>query len=225
MKVAGLYVDTIKTALGCDSIVSVDIKNVPNKKTTIRAAICQGEVYNEGVFAGLSIPGDYPSAQKTVYGCDSIVTLHLLVAIAVEELQALVIYDSVAINQLPYVLNGQELLPDSTAQGIYTRPITLNCGEAVAVINVGNASEEGIHNTFVNSLAIMPNPAAVGQPIDIYGNYDNASIEVVASTGALVYKAQNLNGAIVIPGMPAAGIYLIRLIENGKVYQAKLMVK
>ena len=225
LKDSGLYVDTVKTALGCDSIVSVNIKNVPNEKTIIRAAICPGEVYNEGVFAGLSIPGDYPSAQKTVYGCDSIVTLHLLVATAVEELQAIVIYDSVAVNQLPYVLNGQELLPDSTEQGIYTRPITLNCGEAIAVINVGNAIDEGIHNTFVNSLAIMPNPAAVGQQINVYGSYNNAMIEVIASTGALVYKAQNLNGSIVIPGIPAAGIYLVRLTENGKVYQAKLMVK
>ena len=146
-------------------------------------------------------------------------------ATAVEELQAIVIYDSVAVNQLPYVLNGQELLPDSTEQGIYTRPITLNCGEAIAVINVGNAIDEGIHNTFVNSLAIMPNPAAVGQPINVYGSYNNAMIEVIASTGALVYKAQNLNGSIVIPGIPAAGIYLVRLTENGKVYQAKLMVK
>ena len=91
------------------------------------------------------------------------------------------------------------------------------------VITVGNP--QGINNTFVNSLAVMPNPAQVGEPIRILGTFDDATVEVTSATGALVYTAQNLINPITIPGMPVAGVYLIRLRENGRIYQAKLMVK
>lgn len=219
---AGIYKDTIQNAQGCDSVISVDIKNVPNEYTLIRAAICNGEVYNKGVFGGLTKPGDYPSMQKTVYGCDSIVTLHLLVATATEE-QTFVLNDSVSPENLPYVLNDEEILPVGTEEGVYTRTINLNCGEATLVITVGNP--QGINNTFVNSLAVMPNPAQVGEPIRILGTFDDATVEVTSATGALVYTAQNLINPITIPGMPVAGVYLIRLRENGRIYQAKLMVK
>lgn len=219
---AGIYKDTIQNAQGCDSVISVDIKNVPNEYTLIRAAICDGEVYNKGVFGGLTKPGDYPSMQKTVYGCDSIVTLHLLVATATEE-QTFVLNDSVSPENLPYVLNDEEILPVGTEEGVYTRTINLNCGEATLVITVGNP--QGINNTFVNSLAVMPNPAQVGEPIRILGSFDDATVEVTSATGALVYTAQNLINPITIPGMPVAGVYLIRLRENGRIYQAKLMVK
>jgi hypothetical protein len=219
---AGIYKDTIQNAQGCDSVISVDIKNVPNMQTLIRAAICEGEVYNKGVFGGLTKPGDYPSQQKTVYGCDSIVTLHLLVATATAE-QTYELKDSVSVENLPYVLNDEEILPVGTEEGVYTRTINLNCGEATLVITVGNP--QGINNTFVNSLAVMPNPAQVGEPIRILGTFDDATVEVTSATGALVYTAQNLINPITIPGMPVAGVYLIRLRENGRIYQAKLMVK
>ena len=219
---AGIYKDTIQNAQGCDSVISVDIKNVPNMQTLIRAAICEGEVYNKGVFGGLTKPGDYPSQQKTVYGCDSIVTLHLLVATATAE-QTYELKDSVSVENLPYVLNDEEILPVGTEEGVYTRTINLNCGEATLVITVGNP--QGINNTFVNSLAVMPNPAKVGEPIRVLGDFEDASIEVTSATGALVYTAQNLINPITIPGMPVAGVYLIRLRENDRIYQAKLMVK
>lgn len=223
----GIYTDTVQNNDGCDSIASVQIINREEAYTFFRAAICQGEVYDVYPFGGLRNPGDYstPSGEQglhTIYGCDSIVTLHLLVATATEE-QTFVLNDSVSPENLPYVLNDEEILPVGTEEGVYTRTINLNCGEATLVITVGNP--QGINNTFVNSLAVMPNPAQVGEPIRILGTFDDASIEVTSATGALVYTAQNLINPITIPGMPVAGVYLIRLRENGRIYQAKLMVK
>ena len=219
---AGIYQDTIQNASGCDSVITVDIKQVPNEQTLIRAAICQGEVYNEGVFGGISKAGDYPSQQKSVYGCDSVVTLHLLVAQPTAE-QTFELFDTVSVENLPYVLNGVELLPVGTAEGVYTETVTLGCGEATLVVTVGKG--QGINNTFVNTLALTPSPASVGQPVRVLGNFDNASVEVLSATGAVVYKSQNLQNPITIPGMPAAGVYMVRLREGEKVYQAKLMVQ
>lgn len=224
---AGEYVDTIINAKGCDSIATVTIYKAEEEYTFFRAAICQGEVYDKGIFGGLRTAGEYTTPHgeeglKTIYGCDSIVTLHLLVAQPTED-QTFVMYDSIGIDQLPYVLNDEEILPEGTTVGVYTRSVMLNCGEATLVINVG--WPQGINNTFVTSLALTPNPATVGQPVRVLGNFNNASVEVVSATGALVYKAQNLIDPITIPGMPAAGVYFVRLMDGNKVYQAKLVVK
>ncbi len=138
---AGQYVDTLVTGKGCDSIASVEIISVPEAYTFIRAAICQGEKYDEGVFGGLTKPGDYSTPRgelglKTIYGCDSIVTLHLLVAQPTEQ-QTFVLSDTVSTGNLPYVLNGEELLPTGTIEGIYMKTITLGCGEVTITISVG----------------------------------------------------------------------------------------
>ena len=222
LKDAGVYTDTIQNAMGCDSVIAVEIKNVPNVNTIIRGAICQGEVYNSGVFAGLSKAGDYPSEQKTVYGCDSIVTLHLMVAQPTEA-QTFEIYDTIASDQLPYVLNGLELLQKGAERGIYTRTITLGCGEATVVINVDNA--EGVDDIFANTLAVTPNPVGVGQSVRVLGQFSNAEVEVITATGAVAYKQQYTTGQVILPGMPAAGIYLVRLTDNKGEYHAKLVVK
>ena len=159
---AGLYEDTLLTLKGCDSVASVEIFNVPEAYTFIRAAICQGETYTEGVFVGLRNPGDYstphgPEGLHTIYGCDSIVTLHLLVAQPTEE-QTFVLEDTVSVANLPYILNGEELLPAGTPDGIYPQTITLGCGDATLTILVGtaqgidavNASEKVARKLFYN---------------------------------------------------------------------------
>ena len=223
----GIYTDTVQNLQGCDSIASIQLINREEAFTFFRAAICQGEVYDVYPFGGLRNPGDYstPGGEQglhTIYGCDSIVTLHLLVATPTDE-QTFELQDSIAVNNLPYVLNDEEILPLGTEVGVYTRTINLNCGEATLIITVGYP--QSINNTFVNSLAVMPNPAQVGEPIRILGTFDDATVEVTSATGALVYTAQNLINPITIPGMPVAGVYLIRVRENGRIYQAKLMVK
>jgi hypothetical protein len=159
---SGIYVDSLVNAKGCDSIASVEIIGVPEAYTFIRAAICQGEKYDEGAFGGLSQPGDYSTPRgelglKTIYGCDSIVTLHLLVSQPTEQ-QTFVLSDTVSVGNLPYVLNGEELLPVTTVEGIYAKTIQLGCGEATITIQVGeaqgidavNAGANAAHKIFYN---------------------------------------------------------------------------
>ena len=111
----GIYTDTVQNNDGCDSIASVQIINREEAYTFFRAAICQGEVYDVYPFGGLRNPGEYstPHGEQglhTIYGCDSIVTLHLLVATPTAE-QTYELQDSIAVNNLPYVLNDEEILP------------------------------------------------------------------------------------------------------------------
>ena len=220
---AGTYVDTLVNARGCDSLVTLTVHNVPAAQTLIRAAICQGDRYDEYPFRGLQEAGDWESKLETVYGCDSIVTLHLLVAAANTETQSFELYDTISSANLPYVLNGLELLQAGTERGVYTRPVTLGCGEATVVINVDNA--DGIDDIFANTLAVTPNPVSVGEAVRVMGQFSNAEVEVITATGAVAYRQHFTTGQITLPGISAAGIYLVRLTDNTGVYHAKLVVK
>ena len=213
---AGTYVDTLQTALMCDSVVTWNVFRHEAADTLIRAAICQGESYSQDVWVGLTQAGVYPSEQKTVWGCDSIVTLDLLVAGA-----DLIINDTIEVDELPYVLNGEELLPVGTEIGVYTKTINLSCGEATVVIMVGQLTD--INSVFTNSLALAPNLVGVGQETMVYGSFaSDAVLEVYHTTGALVYRSANTN---VVPGLPTAGVYMVTVKSNNQMYQSMLIVQ
>jgi hypothetical protein len=213
---AGTYIDTIKNALMCDSAAVLKVYTHKNEATTVRGLICRGEKYDNDVWAGLTQAGDYPSKQETVWGCDSIVTLHLMVADG-----SLEVYDEISSEELPYVLNGYELLPVGTAPGTYSRPVNINCGTATVVITVDKAS--GFNNVYCNSLALAPNLVGVSQETAVLGMFaENAILEVYHTTGALVYRSANTS---VVPGMPAAGVYMVTVKSNNQLYQSTLIVQ
>jgi len=204
---------------GCDSLATLHVIEATADTVILRAAIISGDTYSKDPWRGLSRAGDYPISQDNIYGCDSTTILHLMVANPNG-----IIYDTIRLAELPYVLDGEELLGTETEAGTYDKLITLDNVSFTLRITVEGPAQ-GIVPVMVNSLALTPNPATVGEPVRILGNYNNAAVEVISATGAVVYQAQNLNNPIIIPGMPAAGVYLIRLTEGDKVYQAKLMVK
>ena len=213
---AGTYVDTVKNALMCDSAATLTVFVHDTVSTIVRAAICQGESYSKDVWVGLSAAGDYPSKQETVWGCDSVVTLHLMVAGADQT-----IYDKIDVSELPYVLNGEELLPVGTPEGVYTKDVELSCGTMTAVITVGEAT--GVDNVFVNSLALAPNIVGVGQSTSIHGNFSaDAVLEVYQATGALVVRSNEVR---TVPGMPTAGVYLVVVKSGDQLYQSMLIVQ
>lgn len=213
---AGTYVDTVKNALMCDSAATLTVFVHDTVSTIVRAAICQGESYSKDVWVGLSAAGDYPSKQETVWGCDSVVTLHLMVAGADQT-----IYDKISVEELPYVLNGEELLPVGTPEGVYTKDVELTCGTMKAVITVGEAT--GVDNVFVNSLALAPNIVGVGQSTSILGNFSaDAVLEVYQATGALVVRSNEVR---TVPGMPTAGVYMVVVKSGDQLYQSMLIVQ
>ena len=76
----GIYVDTLQTIYGCDSIVRLNLIVAPVYNDTITAYICEGEIYDQN---GFHVEQDTIITQElqTIYGCDSIITLDLMVGI------------------------------------------------------------------------------------------------------------------------------------------------
>ncbi len=74
----GVYVDSLSSSAGCDSIVTLDLTVNPSYKEEINARICETGSYN---FMGQSLTetGIYVDSLQTLAGCDSIVTLNLVV--------------------------------------------------------------------------------------------------------------------------------------------------
>ena len=75
---SGTYTDTLKTYLGCDSIVTLELTVNSVKKDTVDAEICEGKTF---AFNGVeySASGYYTYDGKTFDGCDSTVVLRLVV--------------------------------------------------------------------------------------------------------------------------------------------------
>ena len=75
---AGTYSDTLTSYTGADSIVVLNLTVNPIYNDTITAEICQGETYTLYNF-NESQAGVYTHQGMSVYGCDSVFTLNLIV--------------------------------------------------------------------------------------------------------------------------------------------------
>ncbi len=75
---AGQYFTNFTTAGGCDSLVVLDLEVVTGLSTSLNVAICSGDTYT---FDGnaLSTSGTYSATYPSAGGCDSLVTLALIV--------------------------------------------------------------------------------------------------------------------------------------------------
>ena len=74
----GIYLDTLVNAEGCDSFLTVTLIFHPASTDTVTAGICQGDsLFFNGLFETQS--GYYQDTLQSTAGCDSILTLHLLV--------------------------------------------------------------------------------------------------------------------------------------------------
>ncbi len=73
---AGIFLDTISSQSGCDTIIALQLKINPSNNLSINKTICEGDSVN---FNNKIIynAGDYTEKLKNQYGCDSIITLHL----------------------------------------------------------------------------------------------------------------------------------------------------
>ncbi|MBK7958601.1 MAG: hypothetical protein IPK03_11120 [Bacteroidetes bacterium] len=75
---AGAYQDTFPSYLGCDSIVTLNLNVNPIKTSSFNQTICSNQSYTWNGIAQNS-SGAYKDTFVSFLGCDSIVTLNLLV--------------------------------------------------------------------------------------------------------------------------------------------------
>ena len=216
-----VFVDTLASALGCDSIVRtfLRISTTGDTRTMWRTSVCQGDSYNDEVFSGLTTAGIYTQTVQNAYGCDSTVTLHLLVADAKGA-----VYDTIRQTDLPYLYEGEIFLGKNIKVGDYWHDVQSSCGQVTLFMHV--YLETAIANTSVHTLHLTPNPAKVGEPVQIVSDIPcgkDYTVSVFSSIGQLVYHSRQ--PMTYLPGFHTAGIYTVRIVNAGVVYQTKLLVQ
>ena len=109
---AGSYTETFQSAAGCDSIINLTLANFTPTSSSLNAAICQGATY-QFESQTLTAAGNYTETLVNTAGCDSIISLTLVVNPTTSSSSAL------ALCATSYQFGGQNL----TASGTYTRTI------------------------------------------------------------------------------------------------------
>ena len=76
---SGTYKDTIKSFMGCDSVISLSVTVIPNPTKTINATSCKVYISPSGQYAW-NKTGTYTDRLMNPNGCDTIVTVNLIVS-------------------------------------------------------------------------------------------------------------------------------------------------
>ncbi|MGB1296187.1 MAG: PA domain-containing protein [Flavobacteriales bacterium] len=74
----GNFTNTLSNMYGCDSVVTLDLTVNPTSSTPLTESICEGENFIVGSSTYTS-SGNYTNTLSNMYGCDSVVTLSLIV--------------------------------------------------------------------------------------------------------------------------------------------------
>ena len=115
---SGTYTENFQSIMGCDSLVTLTLIVKPASSVTKTVEICQGDLPYE--FAGLNLTetGEYTGHFTAKNGCDSTVTLTLVVHPEYNTSESI----SVCSAQLPYTYRGKVIEEAGTYQQTYTLP-------------------------------------------------------------------------------------------------------
>lgn len=144
LTMSGKYIETLKTAEGCDSIVTLNLVVSDVIEIEVFDTICAGNSYE---FDGKEYTeaGEYPITYTSSMGCDSVVTLHLYVNEAV----ALQLFDTICEGDT-YVFDSLEV----TEPGVYEFTYTSVAGcDSVVTLNLAWTSVDTVVvDTTINEL-------------------------------------------------------------------------
>lgn len=220
----------------CDSIVIHTIVYAPVYNTVIEAAICDGERYTANGFNNITQEGSLTTPNKTqVCGCDSLVTLNLLVIGEGETTRT--VERTITVNQLPYtffseIFGADTKAGDYTKNGVVVTSESGKCSMTVdLILHVDDGSGSSVDVVEVAELVLAPNPVRVGESIVVdieltAAERNGLVVEVYNAAGAMVQRNIPDTNIIVIAGIDVEGVYVVRVIDGrGIVYYGKLIVK
>jgi gliding motility-associated-like protein len=122
----GIYIDTLGTVEGCDSIITMDLTINNSVATTDSLVACDSAEWNGNVYVTTGI---YVDTLSTISGCDSIVTMDLTINYANTGTDSLVACDSAEWNGNVYTTTGIyiDTIPNMFGcDSIITMDLTIN---------------------------------------------------------------------------------------------------
>ncbi|MDC3133894.1 hypothetical protein OA958_03555, partial [Bacteroidota bacterium] len=124
---SGLYYDTLSNAVGCDSVVTLDLTIHNSIATTDSLVICDSAIWNGNVY---DTSGIYIDTLQTVHGCDSIVTMDLTINYSFYAEESITACDSMTWdNGVTYTQTGiyyDSLQTTAGCDSVYMLDLTIN---------------------------------------------------------------------------------------------------
>ena len=218
---SGLYHDTIPNAAGCDSVITLELTILEPTASTVTASAC-GSYYWGQTGLTYNFSGVYKDTILNAAGCDSVITLSLLIH---QIPQGTIVYDgqgTLSVNTIGEVVDWidcttGETIPGQQGQSNFTpiengsyaaiveNTMTL-CRDTTDCFTVGfvNVSEHPLID-----MQITPNPTHDRVTLSFSG--ETASLIVLDSQGKQVVTQTVENGAQIPLVTLEPGIYLFRL--------------
>jgi hypothetical protein len=214
---AGTYFDTLINYLGCDSLVTLQLKNGVSSYSTIFDSSCQGKPYFFH-FKKLTVAGVYTDTIINFNGCDSIVTLNL----TFNPVGADTVIKNINAGNT-YLFNNHYL----TSSGIYldTSINVFGCDSITTlVLNVANGIGKINH---INKVDIHPNPSSNEITVSFKYSTQNATIKIINIFGQVISQKLNQSGDKFYFDLSefSNGIYIVEIIIGQSLERIKIIKK
>lgn len=230
---SGTYSDTLPNALGCDSIVSINLTINTDAGDTLSAINCGSYTSPSGNFTWTS-SGTYLDTISTQGGCDSLLTINLTIT----SVDTNVIVGSTSLtSNLPGASyqwldcnNGFAPIAGETNQSFFP---SMNGTYAVAVDDSGCVDTSGCHTLIVVGLdaewapgiSAWPNPVADALHLQFETGVEAVAVEIVDLEGRVLRssKVMGRSAATIDTKDLPAGMYLIRIEGNERAFVQKIL--
>lgn len=209
---SGIFDDTIQSAAGCDSIITIDLTVNPISSTSITEIACDSYTAPSG--AVYTTSGSYDDFLTSSAGCDSVVTINLTVN---SSSTASIVDTGLDIYTAP---SGATY----TSSGVYTDTIPNAAGcDSVITIDL-TMSFTGLNEGSLSFITISPNPAK--DFISIDGLQAASGVETVSivdirgSISNVVDATDKIDVSALSPGVYfirvkyATGIEQVRFVKE-----------
>lgn len=222
---SGLYYDTIPNAAGCDSVITLNLTIHEPTASTFSASSC-GPYYWAQTGFTYSFSGSYHDTIQNAAGCDSVVTLSLLInqlpqGVIADNGQGILSVTTIAeVSDWIDCSTGQTI-PGQQGQSTFTpaqngsyaaileNTMTL-CRDTTACFTI---SSVGLAEQTLPGMHIAPNPAYDRVTVVFPG--EAAQLIVLDAQGKHVLTQTITNGEQVSLTTLESGIYLFRLQHSG----------
>ncbi|MBR1992034.1 MAG: T9SS type A sorting domain-containing protein [Bacteroidales bacterium] len=230
---SGDYVQTFTNVNGCDSVVTLHLTIFTANYADFADNACGSYTWNNEVYEE---SGDYVQTFTNANGCDSVVTLHLTIYEPVTELVEVTICES----DLPYhYVNGDI---DTTFEIGTPQLSTFNfqlltqhgCDSTVTLtLTIEPCDTNGINENGMANLTLYPNPTTGMVNVQFTMNnvqFGESEIQVLDVYGRLLQNVETCHGASLQTtqidlSQYTPGVYLIRLVGDGRVIGVRKVVR
>jgi acyl carrier protein len=224
---SGVYVDTIYNYYGCDSIITINLTILDVSESFITENACDSYISPSGLYEWTET-GIYTDTLINDLGCDSIITIDLIINTSDYEISVLgntisvlavgATYQWIDCNNDYAVIDeatGADYTPES---GSGNFAVIVNQGECSDTSDCFLVSDVAIEKYETKIPKIYPNPTAGRITVDNLNlDYQEAIIEVSDVNGKLIDKfIFNDNAPIVFEIKGSSGLYIMNIIVDGK---------